>query len=84
MTTSPPTAAAAARVDTPRAAVDRALAQVFDTVRANIEAFGIRYPDDTTRANRYPLRPAVPGFAEGRTAAGRPASGPACSGSRGS
>lgn len=65
MTTSPPTAAAGARVDTSRAAVDRALAQVFDAVRANIEAFGIRYPDDTTRDNRYPLRPAVPGFAEG-------------------
>lgn len=66
MTTSPPTAGAAtARVDTARASVDRAIAQVFDTVRANIDSFGTRYPDDTTRDNRYPLRPAVPGFAEG-------------------
>ncbi len=56
MTTSLPTA----HVDT-----DRAIAQVLATVRANIDAFGARYPDDTTRENRYPLRPAVPGFAEG-------------------
>lgn len=56
MTTSPPTA----RVDT-----DRAIAQVLATIRANIAAFGTRYPDDTTRDNRYALRPAVPGFDEG-------------------
>ena len=60
MTTSPPSAAAAVRADT-----DRAIAQVLDTVRANIRAFGLRYPDDTTRDDRYPLRPAAPGFDEG-------------------
>ncbi len=66
MTTSPPAAGVGtARADTARVDTDRALAQVFDTVRANIDAFGIRYPDDTTRDNRYPLRPAVAGFAEG-------------------
>ena len=43
------------------AAVDAAVA----TVRRNIAAFGAAYPDDTTRAGRYPLRPSDGGFAEG-------------------
>lgn len=71
MTTSPPTTGAGtARVEPVRvepARVDPApaIAQVLATIRANIDAFGPRYPDDTTRDNRYALRPAVPGFAEG-------------------
>lgn len=43
------------------AAVEAALA----TVRRNIPAFGDAYPDDTTRDDRYPVRPATPEFAEG-------------------
>src|SRR5262245_60903470 len=35
------------------------------TVAANIGAFGGRYPADTTAGNRYPLRPAAGGYAEG-------------------
>lgn len=42
-----------------------ALDQALATVRRNIAAFGDRYPDDCTVAGRYPLRPAVDGFAEG-------------------
>lgn len=47
--------------DTLAAALDRALA----TVRRNISLHGDAYPDDTTRGNRYEIRPAIPGFAAG-------------------
>lgn len=49
-----------AGVDT-GAAIARALA----TIRRNINRFGDRYPDDTTAAGRYPLRPAADGIPEG-------------------
>lgn len=42
-----------------------ALAAAIGTVRRNIAAFGTRYPDDTTRGPRYPLRPAAGAFPEG-------------------
>lgn len=45
--------------------VDRALGDAVEVVRRGIRAFGAAYPDDTTVDGRYPLRPAVPGFAEG-------------------
>lgn len=35
------------------------------TVRANIDRWGLTYPDDTTTDGRYLPRPAAPGFAEG-------------------
>ena len=59
MTTTPPTQ--------PRYAVevDPALASALATVRRNIDAFGDRYPDDTTHQDRYPLRPAAGSFPEG-------------------
>lgn len=34
-------------------------------VRGNVAAFGDRYPDDTTRGGRYPLRPARDGLPAG-------------------
>ena len=43
------------------AALDAAL----DTVGRNLAAFGDAYPDDTTRGDRYRLRPPLGGFAEG-------------------
>jgi len=49
-----------AGVDT-GAAIARALA----TIRRNLNRFGDRYPDDTTAAGRYPLRPAAGGIPEG-------------------
>lgn len=45
--------------------VPAALTAALATVRRNIAAFGDRYPDDTTAAGRYPLRPAAAGVAEG-------------------
>ena len=49
-----------AGVDT-GAAIARALA----TIRRNLNRFGDRYPDDTTAAGRYPVRPAAGGIPEG-------------------
>lgn len=49
-----------AGVDT-GAAIARALA----TIRRNLNRFGDRYPDDTTTAGRYPVRPAAGGIPEG-------------------
>lgn len=43
------------------AAIDAALA----TIRRNIARFGDSYPDDTTRDDRYTLRPAADGIPEG-------------------
>ncbi|MCT9821321.1 glycoside hydrolase family 88 protein [Microbacterium sp. W1N] len=45
--------------------VDGAIADVLTTLRRNIAAFGVTYPDDTTAGDRYPLRPAAGPFAEG-------------------
>ncbi|MFF1876949.1 glycoside hydrolase family 88 protein [Leifsonia sp. NPDC058230] len=45
--------------------VRAALTAAIDTVRRNIERFGDRYPDDTTRDGFYPLRPAAGGVPEG-------------------
>ena len=45
----------------PDPAIDRALA----TVRRNVATFGARYPDDTTIAGRYALRPAAGDVPEG-------------------
>jgi unsaturated chondroitin disaccharide hydrolase len=45
--------------------LDRAIASALTTVRRNIAAFGAAYPDDTTTEDRYRLRRAAPGFAEG-------------------
>lgn len=47
------------------AGLDRALSDALATVRRNIGVFGAAYPDDTTTDDRYPLRPATEGFAEG-------------------
>lgn len=47
------------------ARTDQALAAALATVRANIAAFGDRYPDDTTRDGVYPLRPATRTLPEG-------------------
>ncbi|MEU1971571.1 glycoside hydrolase family 88 protein [Microbacterium sp. NPDC019599] len=58
MTTTPP--ASHSTVTT-----EAALAAALWTVRRNIDVFGDRYPDDTTRDDRYPLRPAAGGFPEG-------------------
>lgn len=44
---------------------ERAVTAALATVRRNIAAFGPQYPDDTTAADRYPLRPAEDGFAMG-------------------
>lgn len=44
---------------------DAAIAAAMATVRRNIVAFGDAYPDDTTRDDRYPLRPAAGPFPEG-------------------
>ena len=43
----------------------RALARALATVRRNAATFGGRYPDDTTRNGRYPVRPPGDGFGEG-------------------
>ncbi|WP_243075503.1 glycoside hydrolase family 88 protein [Microbacterium sp. SS28] len=59
MTTTPPARQSSAL------AVDSALAGALSTVRRNIAAFGDLYPDDTTRDDRYPLRPAAGAFPEG-------------------
>ena len=45
--------------------LDRAIASALATVGRNIPAFGAAYPDDTTADDRYRLRPAAPGFADG-------------------
>lgn len=57
---SAPGHARAAQID-----VRAALAAAIATVRRNIERFGDRYPDDTTRDGFYPLRPASGGVPEG-------------------
>ncbi|SFC34674.1 unsaturated chondroitin disaccharide hydrolase [Nocardioides terrae] len=44
---------------------DPAFSDALLTVRRNIDRFGTRYPDDTTRAGRYPIRPADAGIPEG-------------------
>lgn len=44
------------------AATDLAIVKALDTVRRNIASFGEGYPDDTTSAGRYELRPAADGF----------------------
>ena len=59
MTTTPPTRQSSA------VAVESALAGALSTVRRNIAEFGDLYPDDTTRDDRYPLRPAAGPFPEG-------------------
>lgn len=47
------------------ASAEHALAAALSTVRRNIPSFGPNYPDDTTRGDRYRLRPAAYGFAAG-------------------
>lgn len=47
------------------AVIASALDSAIDTVRRNISRFGDRYPDDTTRDGRYPLRPARGNIPEG-------------------
>ena len=47
------------------AAIVAAVADALATLRRNIETFGLRYPDDTTAGDRYPIRPAAGGFAAG-------------------
>ena len=47
------------------ALTDPAVTAAVGTVRRNLVAFPTGYPDDTTRAGRYPLRPAADGFGEG-------------------
>ncbi|MCR2783496.1 MULTISPECIES: glycoside hydrolase family 88 protein [unclassified Microbacterium] len=42
-----------------------ATSAVLATLRRNIDTFGIRYPDDATAGDRYPVRPAAGDFAEG-------------------
>lgn len=42
-----------------------AIEAAVTTVRRNIGAFALCYPDDTTQAGRYPARPAQNGFGEG-------------------
>ncbi|MDG4797087.1 glycoside hydrolase family 88 protein [Micromonospora sp. WMMD1082] len=42
-------------------AMAAAVAAAIRTVDANIDAFGDRYPADTTAGNRYPLRPSTAG-----------------------
>lgn len=44
---------------------DPAVAKAITTVRRNAATFGARYPDDTTTADRYRLRPAADGIPEG-------------------
>lgn len=52
--------------ESPTAAdVDQAIAAAVATVRANVAAFGDRYPDDTTRGGVYPLRPPTATLPEG-------------------
>ncbi len=46
-------------------AVGRAVEEALATVRATAGTFAQRYPDDTTRDNRYPVRPAGGGLPEG-------------------
>ncbi|RQX03005.1 glycoside hydrolase family 88 protein [Micromonospora inaquosa] len=46
-------------------AMTAAVTAAIRTVEANIDAFGTRYPADTTVANRYPLRPPTAGQPEG-------------------
>src|SRR5262245_61173825 len=48
-----------------RSDLSAAVAAALRTVEANIEAFGGRYPADTTAGNRYPVRPAIGGQPEG-------------------
>lgn len=59
MTSTPPTQERTA------VAAEPALAGALSIVRRNTGAFGDLYPDDTTRDDRYPLRPAHGAFAEG-------------------
>ncbi|MDD7961363.1 glycoside hydrolase family 88 protein [Microbacterium thalli] len=47
------------------AAIEAAITAALATLRRNIETFGLRYPDDTTDGDRYPIRPASGGFAPG-------------------
>jgi len=49
----------------PAARTRAALAAALETVRRNIATFGDAYPDDTTHADRYRLRPASGPFPEG-------------------
>jgi len=60
--TSLPDTATAVVVD-PK--IEAATAAVLSTLRRNIETFGLRYPDDTTAGDRYPVRPAAGPFAAG-------------------
>ena len=46
-------------------ATDPAIARAITTVRRNADAFGERYPDDTTTDGRYPVRPAAGEVPEG-------------------
>lgn len=59
MTSTPRTGAL-----TPAVTTD-ALDAAIRTVRSNIALHGDLYPDDTTRGNRYEVRPAIPGFSAG-------------------
>ena len=59
MTSTPPTQERTAL------AAEPALAGALSTIRRNIATFGDLYPDDTTRDDRYPLRPAEGIFPEG-------------------
>ena len=50
---------------TATADVQTALTAALETVHRNIARFGQAYPDDTTRAGRYPLWPSAGAIAEG-------------------
>lgn len=50
---------------TSRVADDPAITAALITVRRNIDAFGMSYPDDTTHQGRYRLRPPGAGLPEG-------------------
>jgi len=47
------------------ATVSAALDAALQTVQRNITLHGDAYPDDTTRGDRYQIRPAIPGFPVG-------------------
>ncbi len=66
MTSLHRTGARTPAVTTPAPAVTTAARDAaLETVRRNIALHGDLYPDDTTRENRYEIRPAIPGFEAG-------------------
>ena len=49
----------------PLTTLDNAQKRAIATVKETSSRFGLRYPDDTTKENWYPLRPAAGGVSEG-------------------